>query len=161
MALSLTVGLPGQVWGVTGDGFPTGWPVGHPSPLACLSSQRWMPRGFLGMELVGRVTQTAVPWTVGKTFSPGPSRDESHRRSLRREEALPWGSVLWGGHCKHCKLSVLLDFRFSQDSHWMVFPQKELSRSLMTGCAQSWDRGNWNGGGLDAKQVKGRERSPC
>lgn len=31
----------------------------------------------------------------------------------------------------------------------------------MTGCAQSRDRGNWNAGGLDAKQVKGRERSPC
>ena len=49
---------------------------------------------FLGMELAGRVIQIAVPWTLGKTFSPESSRHESHRRSLRREETRPWRSIL-------------------------------------------------------------------
>lgn len=44
---------------------------------------------FLGMELAGRVIQTAVPLDPGKIFSPESSREEEHRRGLRREETQP------------------------------------------------------------------------
>lgn len=67
------------------------------------------------MESVGRVIQTAVLWSPGQTFPPGSSRNGSHRRKPGPGEAT-------SEEGRYSKLSALLDFRFSRDGQWIVFP---------------------------------------